>query len=282
MAKFKLYKTKEKNFIEFEGSYYPSTHADWDEWVNQEDLIAQLEIEIKELTALTAEAVDRFKKNLVAPVGSQEVWAAGVTYLRSRDARMEESEVAKSAYDLVYEAQRPELFFKSTSYRVAGPGQYVNIRKDSTWNVPEPEMTLMINRKEQIIGYTIGNDMSSRSIEGENTLYLPQAKTYEHSAALGPCLLIQSEPMDPDTLIELKIYRESSCVFHGKTQWSSMIRKLEDLKEYLLRGLQFKYGCYLMTGTGIVPPTPFTLEAGDLVEINIEGIGTITNPVQWY
>lgn len=279
---FKLYKTPNKNFIEFQDTFYASSHSNWDEWINQEHLIECLKSEIEGLLPLERQEVEELKKELLAPIGSQEVWAAGVTYLRSRDARMEESEVAKSAYDLVYEAERPEIFFKSTSSRVAGPGQYVNIRKDSTWNVPEPELTLCINRQGKIIGYTAGNDMSSRSIEGENTLYLPQAKTYERSAALGPCLLVQDSPLDPKTIIELKIFRESACVFHGQTPWSSMIRKLEDLKGYLLRGLQFSQGCFLMTGTGIVPPSTFTLEEGDEVEITIYGIGTLSNPVKRY
>lgn len=277
---YKLYKTERKNAIEFEGSFYSSTFPSWDHWINQEDLLSKLEVEIRGEVPMTPDEVDQLKKNIVAPIGSQEVWAAGVTYLRSRDARMEESETAKSAYDLVYEAERPEIFFKSLASRVAGPGDYVNIRKDSTWNVPEPELTAFINRNGDLIGYTIGNDMSSRSIEGENTLYLPQAKTYERSAALGPCLLIQDTPLDPSTLIELKIFRESSCVFHGKTPWSSMIRKLEDLKGYLLRGLQFDHGCFLMTGTGIVPASSFTLEEGDEVMISIAGIGTLVNPVR--
>lgn len=277
---FKLYKTPTKNFIEHQHSFYPSTSSDWDKWINQEDLLSALKAEIKDQPAMSESDIQKLHKEVIAPIGSQEVWAAGVTYLRSRDARMEESEVAKSAYDLVYEADRPEIFFKSTASRVAGPGQHVNIRKDSTWNVPEPEMTVCINRRGKIIGYTIGNDMSSRSIEGENTLYLPQAKTYERSAALGPCLLIQEAPLDPETLIELKIFREGACVFHGKTPWSSMIRKLEDLKGYLLRGLQFEHGCFLMTGTGIVPPSSFTLEEGDGVEISISGIGTLINPVK--
>lgn len=279
---FKLYKTTDKNFIEFQDAFYASKHSNWDEWINQENLIECLKSEMESMLPLDKQEVEELKKKLLPPLGSQEVWAAGVTYLRSRDARMEESEVAKSAYDLVYEAERPEIFFKSTSSRVAGPGQHVNIRKDSTWNVPEPELTLCINRQGKIIGYTAGNDMSSRSIEGENTLYLPQAKTYERSAALGPCLLVQDAPLGPETLIELKIFRESACVFHGQTPWSSMIRKLEDLKGYLLRGLQFSQGCYLMTGTGIVPPSTFTLEEGDEVEITISGIGTLSNPVKRY
>ncbi|MDZ4710570.1 MAG: fumarylacetoacetate hydrolase family protein [Saprospiraceae bacterium] len=279
---FKLYKTPTKNFIEYQNAFYLSASTGWDKWINQENLITALKAEIKDQPSLSDPDILKLNQELIAPIGSQEVWAAGVTYLRSRDARMEESEVAKSAYDLVYEAERPEIFFKSTASRVAGPGQHVNIRKDSTWNVPEPEMTVCINCQGRIIGYTIGNDMSSRSIEGENTLYLPQAKTYERSAALGPCLLIQDAPLDPETRIELKIFREAACVFQGKTPWSSMIRKLEDLKGYLLRGLQFEQGCFLMTGTGIVPPSTFTLEEGDAVEISISGIGTLLNPVKRY
>ncbi|HNR08431.1 MAG TPA: fumarylacetoacetate hydrolase family protein [Saprospiraceae bacterium] len=279
---FRLYKTPGRFIIEENERYFLSTAVDWDQWVNRKNLFEELKIEIAGLQAMDKDAASAFLDKVLAPIGSQEVWASGVTYLRSRDARMEESEHAKSAYDLVYDADRPELFFKSLPHRVAGPGQAVNIRRDSTWNVPEPELTLFINSQGTIAGYTIGNDMSSRSIEGENTLYLPQAKTYERSAALGPCLAIPGEPLGPETEIDLKIFRDNKCVFHGQTRLGAMKRRPEELRDYLLRGLEFNEGCFLMTGTGIVPPTTFTLEEDDLVDIRIGTIGTLSNPVKWY
>ncbi|MEP7269354.1 MAG: fumarylacetoacetate hydrolase family protein [Saprospiraceae bacterium] len=278
----RIYKSKLGNYYEIEGKYYQSQAGNWDIWINTPDLYQALLQESNSAESIDETSIKDFKINLLAPIESQEVWASGVTYLRSRDARMEESENAKTAYDRVYEADRPELFFKSTASRVAGPGDDVNIRKDSTWNVPEPELTLFINNRAEIAGYTVGNDMSSRSIEGENTLYLPQAKTYERSAALGPCILLTASPIHPDTTIDLKIYRENSCVYHGQTQLNTMKRKLQDLVDYLHRGLKFEQGCFLMTGTGIVPPSTFTLESEDEVHIEIESIGTLKNVVKWF
>ena len=217
-----------------------------------------------------------------APIGSQEVWAAGVTYLRSRTARMEESKDAGggSFYDKVYAAERPELFFKASPHRVAGPGVPVRIRKDSKWNVPEPELTLAINKDGRIFGYTVGNDMSSRDIEGENPLYLPQAKVYHRSAALGPCLLISDEAPAGDTRIELEIWRGGDVVFSGDTRISQIKRTFPELAEFLFRDNSFPTGAYLMTGTGIVPPDSFTLRSGDEVRITIGLIGTLVNPVE--
>lgn len=273
----RLYKARNSIVFEKENKYYLYPGSSWDDLLNIDNLYSHLSTSLGNL--LNDQEVMNLKK--IAPIGSQEVWASGVTYLRSRDARMEESENAKTAYDRVYDAERPELFFKSAPYRVAGPGEEVYIRTDSTWNVPEPELTLFINNKKEIAGYTIGNDMSSRSIEGENTLYLPQAKTYERSAALGPCILITESPISLETGIDLKIYRENKCVFHGQTKLNTMKRKLEDLKDYLMRALKFEHGCFLMTGTGIVPDSSFTLEAGDECHISIEGIGTLQNVVKW-
>jgi 2-dehydro-3-deoxy-D-arabinonate dehydratase len=216
---------------------------------------------------------------LAAPIDRQEVWAAGVTYLRSRDARMEES-TQKDVYDLVYEADRPELFLKATPNRVADPGEPVAIRADSTWDVPEPELALAINRDGEIVGYTVGNDVSSRSIEGENPLYLPQAKVYSRCASLGPVVALAWEVPDPTALpIRLTILRGGAEHFAGETATSQMHRTLDDLVAYLFRGNEFPFGAFLMTGTGIVPPSEFTLEDGDVVEIAIEGIGTLRNPV---
>lgn len=216
-----------------------------------------------------------------APIGTQEVWAAGVTYLRSRTARMEESKDAGGGtfYDKVYQAERPELFFKGTPHRVAGPGTPVRIRDDSRWNVPEPELTLALNRTGRIFGYTVGNDMSSRDIEGENPLYLPQAKVYDRSTALGPCLLITDDPLPPATAISLEIRRAGAAVFSGATQLSQIKRSFAELAGFLFRDNSFPRGAYLMTGTGIVPPDSFTLQAGDEIRITIEPIGTLMNTV---
>ena len=221
-------------------------------------------------------------RSLRAPLQSQEVWAAGVTYLRSMTARMEESKDAGggSFYDRVYAADRPELFFKSTPHRVAAPGSPVRIRRDSKWNVPEPELTLAINSKGRIIGYTVGNDMSSRDIEGENPLYLPQAKVYMHSAALGPCLVITDELPAASTEIALEIRRAGAAVFSGTTNVGQIKRPLPSLAEWLYREDCFPHGAYLMTGTGIVPPDTFTLAPGDEVRITIEPVGTLVNSIE--
>ncbi|WP_069963677.1 fumarylacetoacetate hydrolase family protein [Lacunisphaera limnophila] len=216
-----------------------------------------------------------------APIGTQEVWAAGVTYLRSRTARMEESKDAGGGtfYDKVYHAVRPELFFKGTPHRVAGPGTAVRIRGDSQWNVPEPELTLAINKDGRIFGYTVGNDMSSRDIEGENPLYLPQAKVYDRSTGLGPCLLVTDAPLPPTTTIAIEIRRDGAAAFSGSTQISQIKRAFPELAEFLFRDNSFPRGAYLMTGTGIVPPDAFTLRAGDEIRITIEPIGTLVNTV---
>lgn len=216
---------------------------------------------------------------LLAPIDWQEVWCAGVTYKRSRDARMEESQ-EKSVYDRVYEADRPELFFKGMRFRVAGPGGEIAVRGDSTWDVPEPELALVINSAGEIVGYTIGNDVSSRSIEGENPLYLPQAKVYDKAAALGPVIALASEIDDPNDLaIELTIRRNGEIGFQGSTNTNQLHRTFDDLVRYLYLDNTHFHGAVLMTGTGIVPPSEFTLEGGDEVSIAIEGIGTLTNPV---
>lgn len=216
-----------------------------------------------------------------APIGHQEVWAAGVTYLRSRTARMEESKGSggDSFYDKVYHAQRPELFFKGTPHRVAAHLTPVRIRGDSKWNVPEPELTLAINCYGRLFGYTIGNDMSSRDIEGENPLYLPQAKVYDRSTALGPCLFVTDDPLPPATAITIEIRRNHAAVFSGSTQLAQMKRTLAELGEYLFRDNSFPHGTYLLTGTGIVPPDTFTLVSGDEIRITIEPIGTLVNTV---
>lgn len=230
--------------------------------------------------ARTGEAVSVDEVQLLAPIDTQEVWAAGVTYRRSRDARMEES-TQKDVYDLVYDADRPEIFFKATPRRVSNPGEAVSIRGDSTWDVPEPELALVINRHGEIVGYTVGNDVSSRSIEGENPLYLPQAKMYDGCAALGPVIQLALDVPDAlDLRIELVIERDGEEAFRGETSTSQIHRTFDDLVRYLFRANSFPDGAILMTGTGIVPPDSFTLADGDVVHITIEGIGTLSNPVK--
>jgi 2-dehydro-3-deoxy-D-arabinonate dehydratase len=230
--------------------------------------------------AATVEPVALNEVQVLAPVDAQEVWAAGVTYRRSRDARMEESS-QKDVYDLVYDAERPEIFLKATPQRVVPPGEPVAIRSDSTWDVPEPELALVLNRYGEIVGFTVGNDMSSRSIEGENPLYLPQAKIYDGSASLGPVVVLASEIADPRALrIELVIERGGAEAFRGETSTEQIHRSLDQLASYLFRGSAHPDGAFLMTGTGIVPPDDFTLQEDDVVHISIEGIGTLTNPVR--
>lgn len=219
--------------------------------------------------------------SLLAPIGTQEVWAAGVTYYRSRTARMAESKDAGGGtfYDKVYEADRPEIFFKATPHRVAAPGTGVRIRADSKWNVPEPELTLAVNSAGKIFGYTLGNDMSSRDIEGENPLYLPQAKVYDRSAALGPCIVITDTLPSADAAIAIEIHRAGARVFSGETTVGQIKRPLPSLADWLFRDNSFPRGAFLMTGTGIVPPDAFTLQRGDEIRITLEPVGTLVNQV---
>lgn len=275
-----LYKTHSGVVVEHRDQYYLSLTDDWDALVNRPDLYDFLDQKLTD-AAPSDEYRVWTETQAMAPIGRQEVWASGVTYLRSRNARMDESRKsgADNFYDRVYDADRPELFFKSTPERVVGPGDTVRIRADSTWNVPEPELTLFIESTGTIIGYTCGNDMSSRSIEGENPLYLPQAKTYDGSAALGPCLYVPASPISPETQIHLDIARSGEIVFTGQIAISQMKRQHTELVSFLFRECSFPNGCYLMTGTGIVPPDDFTLAIGDVVSITIDGIGTLTNTV---
>lgn len=214
------------------------------------------------------------------PIENQEVWAAGVTYLRSKKARMDESEFSASAYDRVYEAPRPEIFFKSMGEKVSGPNGKIGIRRDAKWNVPEPELALVINSRKKLVGFTVGNDMSSRDIEGENLLYLPQAKVYQHSCALGPCIALgASEEEARSWSIAIHIFRDGKDVFSGKTSVDQIKRSFTELIDYLCRSQEFPHGVVLLTGTGIVPGDDFTLQPGDRVRINISGIGSIENTV---
>ena len=270
----KLYLTTRGPVVEQDGKHYALSQS-WDEALNADDLPGLL------AKAVQGQAMPGLMTQGVAPIGTQEVWAAGVTYFRSRTARMEESKSAGGGdfYDRVYGADRPELFFKASAHRVVGDNGTVRIRKDSKWNVPEPELTLVINRRGKIVGYTIGNDMSSRDIEGENPLYLPQAKVYDGSCAIGPAVLVADGPLPKTTEIRLQINRAGDSVFAGATTLAQLKREPVELVEYLYRETSFPTGCYLLTGTGVVPPDAFTLASGDEVKISIEGIGTLRNVV---
>jgi 2-dehydro-3-deoxy-D-arabinonate dehydratase len=273
----RLFRTKAGCVVEKDSRYFRIDDADWDNLLAREDLLGTL----SSLIADRESTPDFHESELVAPIGKQEVWAAGVTYYRSRGARMEESRDAGggSFYDRVYSAERPELFFKSMASRTVGTGGKVRIRADSKWNVPEPELTLLISPGGRITGYTIGNDMSSRDIEGENPLYLPQAKVYSGSCALGPGILVTSEPLNMSTEISIEIQRDGVEVFSGHVPLTELKRDPLTLVEYLFRDNSFPNGCFLMTGTGIVPDSSFTLARGDKIRITIEPIGTLENVV---
>jgi 2-dehydro-3-deoxy-D-arabinonate dehydratase len=217
---------------------------------------------------------------VLAPAGAQPVWAAGVTFRRSRDARLEESR-GLDAYDKVYLAERPELFLKALPGTARGPGQPIGVRADSTWDVPEPELAVVADRRGQILGYTIGDDVSSRSIEGENPLYLPQAKLYRGSCALGPCLVPVGEAPEPQAMeIGLAIERDGAELFRDRCSVADMRRSLPELVDWLWRGQDLPLGVVLLTGTSIVPPPELSLRPGDRVAITITGLGTLTNPVE--
>lgn len=262
-----------------------------DSWLQSCDDSARLREDLAKIEFQTSPRITDPKKihaafrldRILPPIGRQEVWAAGVTYLRSRDARREESKDSGGGtfYDRVYDADRPELFFKAMAHKVVAAGGAVRIRRDSKWNVPEPELALMVSPGGKIAGYTIGNDMSSRDIEGENPLYLPQAKVYDGSCALGPCILVAhaDEPLPKTTEISIEILRGGAEVFAGRASLSQMKRSFEELVEYLYRDHSFPHGCVLLTGTGVVPPDSFTLAPGDEIRITIEPIGTLTNTV---
>lgn len=272
-----LYRTSTGNFIQTPSAWHAVPEKNWDALLEVVGLSAYLS-----QIASTTPVVDApAPKTILAPIVSQEVWAAGVTYFRSRTARMEESKDAGggSFYDRVYAAERPEIFFKATPQRVAHPGQAMHLRSDSKWMVPEPELTLCINSRGEIIGYTVGNDLSCRDIEGENPLYLPQAKCFKLCAALGPAILIQNEPPAPSTRIHLQIHRAGVAAFEGETTVSQLKRTPTELAGFLFRDNTFPTGTFLMTGTGIVPGDEFTLQSGDVISITIDGIGTLVNPM---
>jgi len=277
----KIYKTKSGILIKNKNAFYLLKDENWDKFINNDTLFQK----IKSLTH-SIPGIDNGSEliisELLTPIGSQELWACGVTYLKSKVGRQEESKAAGGSdfYAKVYEAERPEVFFKSTPQRIVGHGEKVNIRKDSTWDVPEPELTLVVTSSGKIIGYTIGNDMSSRSIEGENPLYLPQAKTYDACAAIGPCIYITDKPLDSSTQIHLSITRNTQLVFEGVTAVSQMKRSLNELVSFVYRECSFPNGCLIMTGTGIVPGNDFTLQSGDEIKISIDHIGILINTVR--
>ena len=274
----KLYKTTEGILIEKEENSYLFKEQDWDTFINDDNLLEKMEglIQILKKSAPVNVA------DILAPIQNQELWACGVTYLRSKEGRQEESKAAGGSdfYAKVYDAQRPEVFFKATAHRVVGTGDKVNIRKDSVWDVPEPELTLVVTSSGKIVGYTIGNDMSSRSIEGENPLYLPQAKTYDGCAALGPCVFVTDQPIDLNSLIQLEIKRDQKIIFEANITLNQMKRSLEELVSFVYRECSFPKGCLIMTGTGIVPGSDFTLHSNDEIKISIDPIGTLVNTVR--
>jgi 2-dehydro-3-deoxy-D-arabinonate dehydratase len=262
----RLYRTPGGPVVEEDGRYHALAEG-WDELVCADDLALRL-------SSARGPEVEA-PASILAPIEGQEVWAAGVTYWRSRDARREESAAAGAAsfYDKVYEAERPELFMKATAHRVVGPGGRLRLRRDSRWIVPEPELTLLVSPRGTIAGYTIGNDLSCRDIEGENPLYLPQAKTFDGCAALGPCVLVGPRP----TEIRLAIHRGADTPVTGSARVDQLRRQPEELVQWLFREASFPLGCFLLTGTGIVPPDRFSLQPGDRMEITIEPIGTLVN-----
>jgi len=272
-----LYRTKNGLFAEKDGDVYSVGESSLDTLLAHDDLHGYL----SSVVATGSPQAKELISALEAPIQHQEVWASGVTYYRSRSARIEESKDTGGGdfYDLVYSAERPELFFKAVAHKVAGPNSEVRIRSDARWSVPEPELTLAVNPRGEIVGYTIGNDMSSRDIEGANPLYLPQAKVYDRSCGLGPGILIQSEPMPASTEISMRILRAGSEQFSGTIRLNEMKRDPQTLVEYLYRDQSFPHGCFLLTGTGIIPPDAFTLQSGDEIHITISGIGTLTNHV---
>lgn len=268
-----LYKTSNGPIVNADGHAYPVEADDWDSLLNMPRLAEHLEEQIRAGNPIPMPV------SVEAPIGSQEIWGAGVTYFKSRAARMAESEAAggREFYNRVYDAPRPELFFKATAPRVAAPGGAMRLRRDSNWIVPEPELTLVINRDARIIGYSIANDLTCRDIEGENPLYLPQAKTWDGSASIGPGLLVQDAPLPPETAIRLEILRGQNAIYAGHTTLAEMKREPQELVSFLTRETSFPHGCFLMTGTGIVPEEDVSLQKGDVVRITIEPIGTLIN-----
>lgn len=277
----KVYKTKSGVIIEKSDKFYQIKNQNWNEFINDDEIEKKINGLIDSLQNIS-NAEELLKNEILPPIGNQEVWACGVTYLRSKVGRQEESKDSGGAdfYAKVYEAERPEVFFKATPHRVVGHGGKVAIRKDSTWDVPEPELTLVVTSSGKIIGYTIGNDMSSRSIEGENPLYLPQAKTYDGCAAIGPCIYLTEAPLPSTSKISLEIVRNNKLVFSESIAIDQMKRTPGELVSFVFRECSFPHGAFIMTGTGIVPGNDFTLQTGDEIKISIDHIGTLNNTVR--
>lgn len=275
----KIYNTLSGILLENNHKWFRLSDFDFDALINDDHLFEKL----TQLTrTLNTVEVNLTSEQIKAPIQSQELWACGVTYLRSKIGRQEESKVAGGSdfYAKVYDAERPEVFFKATAHRVVGHGAKVTIREDSSWDVPEPELTLVVTSSGKIVGYTIGNDMSSRSIEGENPLYLPQAKTYDACAALGPCIYVSNEALAKTTEIRMQINRDNVPVFSGNVSLGQMKRSPEELVSWVYKACSFPKGCLIMTGTGIVPGADFTLQPGDTILIEIDGIGSLENSVR--
>ena len=276
-----LLRTRQGPMLQHHGEIFPLEGHTWLDLVNRDDLPTMLP-ELITSGAIHGTA-DFVSESILPPIDDrQELWAAGVTYMRSKDARMEESKTGGGSdfYDKVYHAERPELFFKATPHRVAGHHQAMHLRSDSKWIVPEPELTLVITRNGTVVGYTVGNDLSCRDIEGENPLYLPQAKTFDRCAALGPGVYVPQKPLSPTTQIRLEISRAGKAVFTGSITIDQIKKPLPSLVEYLFRDNSFPHGCLLMTGTGIVPPNDFSLRMGDTVRISIDSVGTLVNTME--
>ena len=274
-----LYRTT-KNFLLKSNSKFFTVHGtDFDELLNLPNLYDHL-LEVSRRGPAAAQPPA--PEEILAPVGTQEIWAAGVTYERSREGRREESKESGAAlfYSKVYEAERPELFFKAPGWRAIGPGAKIRVRRDARWSVPEPELVLAVNADRQIVGYTLGNDVSSRDVEGENPLYLPQAKVYDGSCAVGPAILVTNHPIDLNVELTLAIERSGKPVFQGRVPLARIRRPFSELVEYLFRELDFPVGAFLFTGTGIVPPNDFTLLSGDVVRIAAAPIGELINEVE--
>ena len=268
----KVYKRENDILIQNKDKFYCLDDKNWDKFINDDQLYLKILASISNTKRINIGQFDTFSP----PIDSQELWASGVTYYMSKKGREEESHETGGSifYTKVYDAERPELFFKANKNRISGTGQPVRIRRDSNWNVPEPELTLFATSNAKIVGYSIGNDMSSRDIEGQNPLYLPQAKTYDGCASLGPCIYVTEKPLVKGLKIELRVERNGSIVFCESISTERMKRKPQELGDYLFKESSYPNGAFLMTGTGIVPPPDFTLKLGDIIEIEIEKIGT--------
>jgi 2-dehydro-3-deoxy-D-arabinonate dehydratase len=275
-----LYRTTKGFLLNADRKFFTVHGTDFDELLNLPNLYDHL-VEVSHKVPATEPPLP---EDILAPVGTQEIWAAGVTYERSREGRREESKESGAAvfYSKIYEAERPEIFFKAPGWRAIGPGGKIRVRKDARWSVPEPELVLVINADQQIIGYTLGDDVSSRDIEGENPLYLPQAKVYDGSCALGPAIYVTNQPLDLNVEITLVVERSDKPVFQGSVPLARIRRSFTELVEYLYLELDFPVGALLFTGTGIVPPNDFTLVSGDVVRIAATPIGELVNEVSQY